>query len=278
VCWHVTTRCNLSCRICYGYPEPVEAPLATQTRVLDRLAELDPEKVMFTGGEPLLDPNLHLLAQRAKEWGLKVGLSTNCMLLSAERQAVLLPWVDELTIPIEGSSRSIHARSRGSELHFDVVLDLLLSGRMEGVELDASTVVSAFNVHDLIDIGQILQRARIRKWKVFQFVPLANGRLIGEAACISTCVFREKVSELRSEFADSISIDAREHSKENLLSYVNVLATGTIVMPIGGSHRPIGNVLETNDIASLLEENGFDFARHTSRHWRDVVDTSGSDT
>lgn len=268
-CWFVTTCCNLSCPICYGYPAPRVAPLSIQEQVLERLASLGIAKIMLSGGEPLLNPNLAELARKAKRSGLKVGLSTNGVLLTPTLRDSLMPWIDEITIPIDGSNRSIHAKSRGSLKHFDTVLNLLKMSFGETTHVDASTVVSRFNIGDLRAIGDLIRESQIGKWKLFQFMPTERGQAIRDQACIPVSAFSTATTELRDHFKESLSIDARENSKESMQSYLFVLPGGEIVMPIDGKYRTIGSTLKEGDVLELLLQHGFQLNRHHSRHWRD---------
>jgi MoaA/NifB/PqqE/SkfB family radical SAM enzyme len=74
----VTRRCNLSCGYCNEYDDrspPV--PLETLRRQIDHVAELGTLVVTFTGGEPLLHPQLDEVIAYAVERGLVVTSITN---------------------------------------------------------------------------------------------------------------------------------------------------------------------------------------------------------
>lgn len=79
-------RCNLSCRYCNEYdkiskPVPVEVML----RRIDDLARLGTTAVTFSGGEPLLHPELETLIAHVRSKGMIAGLITNGYLLTSER-------------------------------------------------------------------------------------------------------------------------------------------------------------------------------------------------
>jgi len=86
----VTRRCNLSCGYCNEYDRhspPV--PLAALTARIDRLAALRTAAVTFTGGEPLLHPELDQVIRVARRHGMLVTLITNGFRLSR-------PWIERL--------------------------------------------------------------------------------------------------------------------------------------------------------------------------------------
>jgi MoaA/NifB/PqqE/SkfB family radical SAM enzyme len=79
-------RCNLDCAYCNEYDKvssPV--PLGTMLERLDHLARLGTEAVAFSGGEPMLHPDLAALIAGIGQRGMIAGLLTNGSLLSRAR-------------------------------------------------------------------------------------------------------------------------------------------------------------------------------------------------
>jgi MoaA/NifB/PqqE/SkfB family radical SAM enzyme len=79
-------RCNLSCAYCNEY-DKVSNPVATaeMLRRIDLLAALGAGIITFSGGEPLLHPDLDELIRRIRSHGAIATLITNGYLLSPER-------------------------------------------------------------------------------------------------------------------------------------------------------------------------------------------------
>jgi len=79
-------RCNLSCTYCNEYDD-YSKPVATSTMLerLDRLADLGTTIVTFSGGEPLLHPELDRLISHVRSRGIIAGMITNGYLLTAQR-------------------------------------------------------------------------------------------------------------------------------------------------------------------------------------------------
>jgi MoaA/NifB/PqqE/SkfB family radical SAM enzyme len=79
----VTRRCNLSCGYCEEYDHrsgPV--PAAHLARRVDRAAELGALVLTFTGGEPLLHPDLPRLVARASGHGMVCTVVSNGSMLT----------------------------------------------------------------------------------------------------------------------------------------------------------------------------------------------------
>src|SRR5262249_9376709 len=79
-------RCNLACRYCNEYDEtspPV--PTGEMLRRIDHLAELGLSVLTFSGGEPLLHPDLDELIRRVRSRRMMATVITNGFLLNEQR-------------------------------------------------------------------------------------------------------------------------------------------------------------------------------------------------
>jgi MoaA/NifB/PqqE/SkfB family radical SAM enzyme len=86
----VTRRCNLSCGYCNEYDNH-SPPVALSTLVarVEHLASLNVAAITFTGGEPLLHPDLDRVIHAARRRGLIVTVITNGFRLSRR-------WIERL--------------------------------------------------------------------------------------------------------------------------------------------------------------------------------------
>ncbi|MGH9834597.1 MAG: radical SAM protein [Blastocatellia bacterium] len=79
-------RCNLSCAYCNEYDKTSEpVPTEEMLRRIDQLAALGTTAITFSGGEPLLHPELERIVERIRHHGAIATLITNGYLLTAER-------------------------------------------------------------------------------------------------------------------------------------------------------------------------------------------------
>ena len=106
VFWNLTDRCNLSCTHCYSRSAPdsqIQGELSTTEALafIDNLAAAGIPLVIFTGGEPLVRPDIWQLADHSREAGIKTALSTNGTLITDE---------------VAGRSRPAGSSTQGSRL------------------------------------------------------------------------------------------------------------------------------------------------------------------
>lgn len=116
----VTRRCNLACGYCNEYDNfspPV--PLPKLIERVDHLARLKTASITFTGGEPLLHPQLDQVVAAARAHGMIVTMITNGFKLSKN-------WIERLNVaglqgmqvsidnlePDEVSMKSLHSVER----------------------------------------------------------------------------------------------------------------------------------------------------------------------
>ncbi len=96
-------RCNLSCKYCNEY-DKVSSPIPRQEmfRRIDKLAALGTTAVTFSGGEPLLHPELEQLIRHVRDRGMIAGLITNGYLLTVDRiNSLNRAGLDHLQISID---------------------------------------------------------------------------------------------------------------------------------------------------------------------------------
>ena len=145
-------RCNIDCGYCNEYDkisDPV--PTATMLRRIDKLAALGTAVTAFSGGEPMLHPELDLLIRRIRERGMMAGLITNGYFLLPKRiQELNEAGLDFLQIsidnvePDEVSKKSLKVLDRKLQhlkehATFDVNINAVLGGGIKNPD-DARTI------------------------------------------------------------------------------------------------------------------------------------------
>ena len=134
-------RCNIDCGYCNEY-DKVSAPVATDVMLkrIDRLADLGTSVVAFSGGEPMLHPDLDRLISHIRGRGMMAGLITNGYFLVPSRiEALNRAGLDFLQISIDNvdpdevskkSLKVLDAKLRHLKDHaqFDVNINSVVGG------------------------------------------------------------------------------------------------------------------------------------------------------
>lgn len=86
VVWNVTRKCNLRCVHCYSHSEDRnyagELSYDEGITLIDDLAQFGSPVILFSGGEPLVRPDVLELIHHAVDRGLRAVLSTNGTLIT----------------------------------------------------------------------------------------------------------------------------------------------------------------------------------------------------
>lgn len=142
-----TRRCNLSCAYCNEY-DKVSSPVPTaeMLRRIDLLAALGTGIITFSGGEPLLHPDLDEMIRRVRSHGVIVTLITNGYLLSRERiERLNRAGLEQLQISIDNvqpdeiSKKSLKVLDQklhwlADYAHFDVNINSVLGAGVKNPE------------------------------------------------------------------------------------------------------------------------------------------------
>ena len=147
-------RCNIDCGYCNEYDKVSEpVPAAVLKSRIDKLKQLGTSVVAFSGGEPMLHPQLDDLIRHIRNHGMMAGLITNGYFLVPKRiQDLNEAGLDFLQIsidnvePDEVSKKSLRLLDRKLQhlkehATFDVNINSVLGGGIKNPE-DARTINS----------------------------------------------------------------------------------------------------------------------------------------
>ncbi|MDX1419339.1 MAG: radical SAM protein [Rubricoccaceae bacterium] len=155
--YYVTYRCNATCGFCDIWEQP--SPLireADVARNLDDLRRLGVRIIDFTGGEPLLHPQMDRLLRMAKARGFLTTLTTNG-LLYPRRAERLKGLIDLLHVSIDSPVPAEHDASRGVR-SFDKVMESVAVALALGERPDLLFTVTNENAHHLETVYETITR------------------------------------------------------------------------------------------------------------------------
>jgi Fe-coproporphyrin III synthase len=175
---HPTRRCNLSCIHCYSNSGPGERDLLTFETLEQCITDARTEGytvASFSGGEPVLYRDLGRLLRHAKRLGMRTTVTSNGMLLTGARLAMLAGCTDVLAISLDGVPES-HNRMRACDRAFGGMRSNLDAVRKSGVDFGFIFTLTLYNVNE---VEWAAQFAAEQGAKLFQIHPLEE---VGRAA------------------------------------------------------------------------------------------------
>jgi MoaA/NifB/PqqE/SkfB family radical SAM enzyme len=151
----ITEQCNLRCPTCLYLLEnenKFHNSYITPEKFGDLLKRTNPHKkaevIFFTGGEPLLHPNIGELISIAKKCGFIPRLSTNGILI--EKKIDELTEVDYINVSMDSYDYDSFSRYRGGTHHqFDQIKKGICKLKDCKKKFSLSFVLSSANVHEV---------------------------------------------------------------------------------------------------------------------------------
>lgn len=185
VFWETTQACNLACKHCrasaVAWRDPKELSFGEACAMMDSMVELGRPVLVFSGGEPLLRPDIFELMAEARKRGLPFALSTNGTLVDeamADRIAAAAP--HRVSISLDGADAATHDGFRRLKGAFQEALQGIRRLRARGVGVQVNTSVTTHNAQTLESIHELVLREGVCAWHLFMLVPVGCGLQIPE--------------------------------------------------------------------------------------------------
>jgi MoaA/NifB/PqqE/SkfB family radical SAM enzyme len=178
---HVTKACNLRCAYCYfsaRKPLPDEMSTEEFTRLWRDMVTLRPEKVVLTGGEPLLRSDILDLLRGLKEADSEHHvlrcLNTNGHLVTPKLAWELVGLADEVRVSLD-ALRERNDALRG-EGNFDAAVRALEYFYAVGFEPKVLVTITSVSMADLEELLYFLISKKITRINLNGFRPIGRGK------------------------------------------------------------------------------------------------------
>jgi len=184
VVWDVTYACNLRCRHCYANAgRPLDDELTTQEakRVIDILRRAGVVAIAWSGGEPLVRPDIYELSRYAYESGFYVAMATNGTLIDEQTADRL--WesgVRFLQISLDGASPETHDGFRGVPGAWERAVRGIKVAVKRGFFVNVATTATKLNYREIPQIVDLVRELGAQWFMVYNFVPTGRGVFIDQ--------------------------------------------------------------------------------------------------
>ena len=179
--FEVTGTCNQCCRFCYNYWRgagtsiPAPDPSLARKTLKRLLSQTSVGSLSFSGGEPLLLPNIHDLVLHARFKGCRVNVLTNGTLLTDDTLANFRSLgVGAIQIPLLSADASVHEFLTGLPGSWEKALGALRRTGEAGIGA-AVLVITRVNAPGIGETLPLLRDCGIRTVMVNRFNIGGNG-------------------------------------------------------------------------------------------------------
>lgn len=186
ISWNVTQRCNLRCPHCYidatQAAAPGELDTAEALRVIDDIAALAPGAMLiFSGGEPLLRPDLLLLLRQAADRGLMALVGSNGTLLT-ETLVVEMGKVGVrgMGISLDADEPGFHDTFRGVDGAWAKATQAMELCHRLGLPFQVQASVSQGNLNRIVAIASLSHQLGATVFNLFFLVCTGRGESLSD--------------------------------------------------------------------------------------------------
>lgn len=184
IAWEVTRSCNLACKHCRAeaHLEPYEGELTTTEAkaLIDTFPQVGNPIIIFTGGDPMMRPDVYELMRYATDKGLRCVMSPNGTLITEETaQKIREAGVQRCSISIDGPDAASHDEFRGVPGAFDASMRGIELLKNAGLEFQINTTVTRANLGSFKQIFDLCERIGAAAWHIFLLVPTGRAAQLG---------------------------------------------------------------------------------------------------
>lgn len=263
----VTYRCNLQCRFCYaacGCQKKTSSGEMSTDEIVHILKMIREEakvpSVSFTGGEPLVRPDIEEMVSSARRIGLRVNLISNGTLLAGNDRVEKLreAGLNSAQISLEGPNAAVQDKLTGVAGSFEKTLEGIKMLAKAGIHVHTNTTVNSVNASHLVDLVGLVARLGLKRMSMNMVIPAGSAADTGLQ--VSYSEIWSIIEPVRAE-ARRLGVEFMWYSPTPMC-ILNPLAEGLgnkscaacdgllsiapngDVLPCSSYPKPVGNLLE----------------------------------
>lgn len=290
ISWNVTKRCNLYCKHCYRDSAPdqdTDGELSTDEgkKLLDDIKNAGLEVVVFSGGEPLLRPDIFDLVGYASSIGITPFMGSNGTLITKDNAKKLKEvGLKAIAISIDSLDHELHNSFRGHEDALVMALDGIKNCVSQGLKVQVNCTISKYNLDHIDAVMEYAESAGALSCHMLFLVDVGRGKDI-ECTQLDKAEYKNAINKIISKKLD-IRIKptcAPQYKVEALLNGIlSIGGRGCIagisycsILPNGDVHicpytpvkvdsireRPFDEIWKYNEVFNSLR----DFAQYKGR-------------
>ena len=182
VSWNTTNACNMYCDHCYrdaGCKAEEELSTAEAKTLLEQIARAGFKIMIFSGGEPLMRPDIVELVAYAASLGLRPVFGTNGTLITLEMaQKLKAAGAMGMGISLDSMDREKHNAFRKFPGAWEGAVQGMRNCRAAGLPFQIHTTVMEWNNHELEDLTDFAVAEGAVAHHFFFLVPTGRAKTI----------------------------------------------------------------------------------------------------
>lgn len=183
IAWEVTRACAFACVHCRAdaqhQRDPRELTTDEARHLIDRIKTFGNPILIFTGGDPMMRPDLFDLIQYASDQGLRCSLTpTATALPTPDRlKKAKEAGIRRIALSLDAPRPEVHDAFRQVPGSWERTLKILRNAQSIGLSAQINTTVTRHNVALLPQMIKFVEEVGAVQWSVFFLVPTGRGQL-----------------------------------------------------------------------------------------------------
>lgn len=185
IAWEVTRACAYACVHCRAdaqhQRDPHELSTEEAKALVNRLVAFGNNPILiFTGGDPMMRPDLFELIAYATMRGLRCSLTPTATALPTNQrlEQAREAGIRRIALSLDAPRSEVHDAFRQVTGSWQRTMDILHRAQSVGLSVQVNTTVSKHNVDILHEMVPFIQEVGAVQWSVFFLVP--TGRAMAE--------------------------------------------------------------------------------------------------
>jgi Predicted Fe-S oxidoreductases len=164
----ITHRCNLRCTHCCIDSDFQECSdiLSTEEifKCIDKILQLKPERLVLTGGEPLLREDFFdILKYSSNKFNGNVSVMSNATLIDESNAEIIAKLIDSIDISIDGVDEESCSIIRGEGVFEKVISAIKLLQKYGQTKISLSMVMTPNNKELLKEFDELCKKLNVKK-------------------------------------------------------------------------------------------------------------------
>lgn len=186
VSWLTTNQCNLACRHCYqdaGCKKDQELTTEEAKKMIGEISAAGFKIMIFSGGEPLMRPDIYELVAFAASLGLRPVFGTNGTLITREKaEALKQCGAKAMGISLDSLIEEKHNFFRGKKDAFQLTLQGIENCKKADLPFQIHTTIMEWNRNEVCDIIDFCVEVGAIASYLFFLIPVGRGKFLEETS------------------------------------------------------------------------------------------------
>ena len=183
IAWEVTRACAYACVHCRAnaqhHRDPNELTTGEAFKLIDQLTEFGSPIIIFTGGDPMMRPDLFKLIAYATKKGLRCSLTPTATALPTVKrlQKAKDAGIHRIALSLDAPRPEIHDNFRQVAGSWQRTMDILHHAQEVGLSVQVNSTVAKHNVDILPEMVPFIEEVYAVQWSVFFLVPTGRAMI-----------------------------------------------------------------------------------------------------